>query len=86
MAGGVLCSQETDSACGAAPSPGGPGFVVPGALHVAWPWRHPLLIPGEWPWGPGSRPPCPPLALAHRSVPALPCPREEVEWTRVVEA
>lgn len=90
LAGGkltvVLCSQKTDSTGGASPGPGGPGFVIPGALHVAWPWCRPLLIPGEWAWGPRSSPSRPPLALAHRSVPALPCPWEEVEWTRAVEA
>ncbi|KAB1275044.1 Coiled-coil domain-containing protein 61 [Camelus dromedarius] len=58
--------EEADSAGGAAFSPGGSGFDVSGALHVAWPWRRPVLIPGECPRGPGSRPPCPPLALAYR--------------------
>lgn len=66
------CSQETDPAGGAALGAGRSGFHVPGALDVAWPWRRPLLIPGERPRRPGSRPPCPPLALAHRSVMALP--------------
>ena len=70
----VPCSQEKDSACGATLRPGASHFDVPGALHVPWPWRHPLLIPGEWPRGPGSRRSSRPLALAHRSVdgPALP--------------
>ena len=53
------CSQETDPAGGAALGAGRSGFHVPGALDVAWPWRRPLLIPGERPRRPGSRPPCP---------------------------
>lgn len=80
------CSQETDSASGAAPSPGGPGFVVPRALHVPWPRCRPLLIPRQWPRGPGSRPPCLPLALTHRSLPALRCPWEGMGRTGAVEA
>lgn len=78
---GVLCSQETSFTSGAAPSPGGPRFVIQGAVHFAWPRRHPLFLPGEWPRRPGSRPPCPylALALALRSVPALSCPWEEGE-------
>lgn len=78
--------QETDSAGGAAPGPGGPGLVIPGALHVAWPRCCPLFIPGEWAWGPSSRPPCPPLALTHRFVLTLPCQWEDVERTRTVGA
>ncbi|XP_055225759.1 centrosomal protein CCDC61 isoform X6 [Gorilla gorilla gorilla] len=63
---GIVQEREADSAGAAAPDAGGPGLIVPGALHVARPRRRALLIPGERPREPGSGPPCAPLALAHR--------------------
>lgn len=49
----ALCPQETDSASAAAPGAGGSGFIVAGALHIAWSRCDPLFFPGEWPGGPG---------------------------------
>ncbi|XP_011734325.2 centrosomal protein CCDC61 isoform X12 [Macaca nemestrina] len=63
---GIVQEGEADSAGAAVPGAGGPGLIVPGALHVARPRRRALLIPGERPRKPGSGPPCAPLALAHR--------------------
>lgn len=49
-------------------SKGGPSFIVSGALYVSRSRGHSLLVAGEQPWGPGSRPAGTPLALTHRSV------------------